>query len=243
MKRLFFVASLALAIFAIAGSQTPIRIAISEWPPFEYSEGGAIKGSDVEIVRAAFAHMKVPVEIEVYPWDRCVKMAKDKEIDGIMTLSKNAERETWLVYPSEPVNISENVLFVRKDSKLAFNSLADLKGLTIGVSSGYSYGAEFDNSTLFKKYVAVDEKTNFRMLKEGRFDAFICDKIVGVYMLKQLGLMGEITYLPKVISEFQMYAAFSKKAGADQLAAKFSEAMKAIKKSGEYQRILDRYIK
>lgn len=236
---LLFVISTLSFVFA----QTKVQFTVSEWPPFEYTENGVYKGSDIELLNAVFKEMNTALEIKVYPWNRCVAMVQNLEADGVLTLSKNAEREAYLVYPNEALNMSRNVIFVRKDSGIKFNTYEDLKGITIGTSAGYSYGEEFDKNTLFKLESAQDEETNFKKLQAGRINAFICDSIVGVYFLKKLKMQGEIMYLPKIVSEFKMYAAFSKKPQSKDLAAKFDKALLAIKKSGVYQKILDSYLK
>lgn len=62
-------------------------------------------------------------------------------------------------------------------------------------------------------------------------------------LVKKMGLQGKVTYLPKNISALEMYAAFAKKPGSDDLIVKFDKAMLAVKKSGQYQKIMDAYVK
>lgn len=231
-----------LIIFTSVWSQTSIKAVVTEWPPFQYSEGNQIKGVDVEILRAVFKNLNQELVIETYPWSRCVSMVQNKQADIIFTLAKNAEREEYLIFPTQPINVSENVLFILNGSDIKFNSYNDLKGLTIGVTTGYNYGDEFNAQSNFKKIEYADEETNFRMLAAGRIDAFVCDKLVGAYVLKQKN-MTNIVFLPKAISTFQMSIGLSKKTGAQELANRFDKAILALKASGEYQKIMDSYIK
>jgi len=244
MKRGMLILTLFVLAFAglFAQAQSYLFV-ITDWPPYEYSKGSTVSGVDIEILQAAFRHMGLSLRIENYPWERCVAMVQSKDADGTLTLSKNADRMTYLIYPEQPIDLSENVLFILKTSKVKFDSYDDLKGLTIGTSSGYSYGNEFNTSTIFTKQEANDDATNLKKLAGGRIDAFVCDKLVGMYLTKQLGLQDTITYLPKTVASLTMYVGFSMKPGASELAAKFDSAILGMKKSGEYQTILDKYIK
>lgn len=149
-RKIVFLAVL-LALTGIMYAQTHVKVVMSEWPPFEYTEKGVFKGSDVEIMNAVFKEMGMVIDWEVYPWKRCEEMVKKNEADALVSLSKKPDREVWATYPKQPINISENVVFVRTGSAVTFKSFNDLKGLTLGITAGYTYGPEFDKNPLFTR--------------------------------------------------------------------------------------------
>ena len=225
-----------------SGTNT-LTIATSSWPPYEYASNNGIIGFHAEIIRKVFRKMGIHVQITLYPWQRVVYMAKNKNVDAIFSLRITKEREKYLIFPKEPLGISQNVFFYRKNSKkkYKFNSLKDLKGLRIGVSRGYSFGDEFMKSNLFEKDVSTNEIRNFKKLIYERDDLFICDKIVGIHILRQLNALDKIKYLPKPLSTFKLYLAFTKKKEYEKLAERFSIELRRFKKTKEYQKIREKY--
>jgi len=239
--------ALIMSIAAISAySAEKLKFTVSEWPPYEFSQNGTQKGTDIEITKAVCKEMGRDVEFIFYPWKRCLMVAEQKEVDGILSLTTSKEREAFLTYTSEVLNTSDNILFYSNNNKIKFDSYNDLKGKNIGFSAGYTYGDEFEKhgkDKLFTLDPATNEEQNFKKLDAGRTDAFICDKIVGLYMLNQLGFKSKISPLPKVVSSFDLYLAFTKKPGNDKLAEDFSAALKKIKKNGTYEKIIDKYTK
>ncbi len=230
-------------------SEKSIILATSEWPPFEFTENKVKKGTDVDIVREVFKEMGLweKTEIKFYPWDRCVENAKEKKVDALFTLRKNDERLKYLNYPDEVLSYSENVFFYKKGNEYSFETLEDLKGLTIGISN-YSYGDEFMNSDekygyTFDKITGENaDELNFRKLINDRVDLFACDKAVGLYLAKQKGFLEQIDFLDKSITKFEMYLAFTKKDENKELMEKYDNALKKIKEDGRYDKIRSKYL-
>lgn len=244
MRKILVIVALCLVGFIALSPIThaSFRLGTTEWPPFEYTENGVAKGSDVEILQAVFEVVNTPITIEFYPWSRTESLTMAGTLHGLFSLGKNQAREEWLVYPKHALNTSENVFFHQRGKSFTFETLEDLKGLTIGVTRGYNYGDEFMNSTLYTIQEANTDEQNFRMLQAGRIDLFICDKLVGVYILRGLGMDEEIAFLEQPLSVFRMYVAFSKQAkNAQELADLFDQGMEILQENGLYQEILNRY--
>ncbi|MBR7784461.1 substrate-binding periplasmic protein, partial [Undibacterium luofuense] len=89
--------------------------------------------------------------INFYPFNRIFSNLKKGE-GLVFDISKTAERESYL-YFSKPVYANYVWLVMRSDARFNFNDLQDLKGKTIGVVAGATYGDEFEQakiSRLFK---------------------------------------------------------------------------------------------
>ena len=112
------------------------------------------------------------VVIVAVPWARALQMAERG--DGVIcSLSKTAERELLFSY-SDPVLIDRVVIVTLKKRNIVASSLADLKGMTIGLNRGSQYGAKFVEEL---PLVHLDEDNSgvsrLRKLFMGRIDAAI----------------------------------------------------------------------
>jgi len=152
----------------------------------------------------------------------------------------------YLYYPKEDMWKSEYVFFVQKDKKkLVFNGYADAKGLTVGIIRENSYHESFWKANL-KTLEAVDAEMNFKRLGKGHIDLFPIDKTIGRYTLGLLGLKEKITYYDYVIFSkgYPMpFARKSKHPDIKQIADRFEQELIKMKASGEYDKIVDKWLK
>ncbi|MFZ6760147.1 substrate-binding periplasmic protein [Undibacterium sp. Ji50W] len=87
--------------------------------------------------------LRVRFEIRRYPWIRLLNNARNGE--GIVFgLSKNRERLATFHF-SEAIYANYVWLVTRSDASFVFNNMQDLRGKTVGVVRGASYGDEFDS--------------------------------------------------------------------------------------------------
>jgi len=247
MKISFLLFFISLSIFSFSGETVQIKdkvqMVFTEWPPFEFSNGTNVTGCNVAVIQAVFRDLGIPVDIRSYPWKRCQELAKQGAVDCIFSFGKNKDREAFVIFPEEPINLSRNVFFFRGNEHFRFNNLTNLAGKKIALTAGYYYGKEFMESTEFVKDIGPDDIINFRKLKERRVDLFICDEMVGTYLIRQLGLEKEFSYDKNALSEIRMYVGFSRKVpGNGELSIRFSDQLKKLKSSGGYYKILNRYL-
>lgn len=225
----------------VYSSEEKLVFATCEWPPFEYTENGKQKGTDVEVIKKVFSKIGIPIEVRFLPWNRAILLAKKNEIDGIFTLRINDEREKFLVYPKEHISISQNVFFYKFDSYFEYTGMESLYGKKITMTQGYSYGDEFMTSAKIIRETAPNDSLNFKKLLKERADLFICDKLVGVYLLDKMNLKDKIKYTESSLSEFKMYLAFTNKKDYTDIMNRFDTALKELKESGEYAKIFNAY--
>ncbi|MFZ6751391.1 substrate-binding periplasmic protein [Undibacterium sp. Ren11W] len=86
--------------------------------------------------------MGVKFEIKRYPWSRLMQHAKNGE-GLVWAMTKNQERLRIFHY-SQPIFRRYVWIATRSDASFKFSSLTDLKGKTLGLVRGASYGDEFD---------------------------------------------------------------------------------------------------
>jgi polar amino acid transport system substrate-binding protein len=209
--------------------------------PYIFPSDSDLKGIDYEITEAVFKKLDIPVKIKYYPWKRCLVMMMNGEADAIIDLLMTEERKRYLFFPEEPISINSLVVFHHKDNHINIKSLQDLKHYVVGTQLGWEYPKDLDTVLVNRQDVRSMEQ-NFRKLATGRIDIMVENNVVGFYTAKTAGLSSQVEALElpnKFISQY--YVGFAKKKGYDDLARKFSDALKEFKKTREYSDIMHKY--
>ncbi|WP_339842371.1 transporter substrate-binding domain-containing protein [uncultured Halopseudomonas sp.] len=234
-----FLASLIAASSPLADS---LRIVTEEWPPFIYAEAGVIKGADKDISEHLLKQMGYEVEWKLKPWRRVLRDVAKGEADAILDIAPHPDYTANYLFTAEPLSTHETVLFHDRRRPHAFQSLTDLSGLVIGVSPGYLYNNDaFISSDAFYREPAPSFEANLQKLVRGRVDMVAMSRPVGLYTSHALGLTEQVAYHPEPLSQSDFYLAFHQAPQWQEPAQTFSVALKAFKKTEEYQRILHRY--
>ncbi len=118
--------------------------------------------------------LDVGFEVRRYPWKRLLQNLNNGE--GLaFGLSKNSERLQTLRF-SEPVYVNYVWLVTRSDTTFPFSSMQDLKGKSLGVSRGSSFGDEFDrqkNILFTAEEDAYGLQNRLNKLLSNRMDAIV----------------------------------------------------------------------
>jgi methyl-accepting chemotaxis protein/ABC-type amino acid transport substrate-binding protein len=230
--------------YEISDTQTKAQLLLvsAPFPPYHYESGGDVKGLDIELFNRIFDRMQKRFKVEFLPWDDCIALVQEKKADMIFALNRTRERENFLYYPKEHNALSESVFFIKKGSQHQYDTWEDLRGVKIGVVDGYSYSGRFMDVQFLKRVPAKSNETNFVRLDQGTIDMLICDKLVGIYLAKKIGVFENITFLPKAVNQSLLYVGFSQKPENETIADAYSKILTAMKKSGEYDQIIDRLL-
>ena len=80
------------------------------------------------------------------------------------------------------------------------------------------------------------------LMMAGRLDGVVLNERVGRYLLHTQGLQDQVRHhLFPLTDDDRNFLAFTHKPGHDQLAIRFSEALKRFKQTPAYQELLARY--
>ncbi len=233
--------ALLFLCLSLAARAEKLRIVTEPWAPYVFEENGKILGLDYETTAIVFKRLGIDVEWQLLPWKRCLAMLEQGLADGALDIFHSDERDSMLLYPSEPLSEVEFVMFHANARPHPFHTLADLSGLTVGTSPGYLYSQPFRESTMFKRETAPTHEANFGKLQLGRIDLLITDRRVGRHLLKQMQLGDQISENPTVVSRQSQYLALRRKAGMDLLVQRFSAELKRFKREPAYAELNARY--
>lgn len=242
LKKTIFLMITCCIFFGSYASAQSITLAYVDFPPYEFEDKGKPSGILVTIVEKLFEKADIPLTLKLLPFKRAYKYVKtgSNEIDGLFNFYKTQERLKFFDY-TESVITNPLVFFVRKDSIVKFNTLEDLKGLKVGVMRGYTYGTDFDNSTLFSREAANSHKLNFIKLVYGRIDVYPCDQLVGIHVAMKNNLMSELQILTTPLKVMDGYIGFTKGKHSD-IIGKINKIIREMHQNGEIEEIFNLYI-
>lgn len=207
----------------------------AEFPPYEFHEGGEIKGIDVEIARAIAAEMGMDFEIEDIAFDSIIPEVTSGKADfGAAGMTVTEDRKQSVDF-SDPYATATQVVIVKDGSKIT--SVDALAGKTIGVQLGTTgdiYVEDVEGATV-ERYNKGFEAV--QALTQDKIDAVVIDgEPAKVFVSQNEGL--------KILDEAfttEEYAICVKK-GNTELLEGINAAIAKLKETGELQAIVDKYI-
>ena len=185
-KALALVLSLMMVLsLAAAGAETVTVAFNPEYPPFEYVEDEQYVGYDVDLINAIAAKAGFEVAFEAMNFDAVINaVVSNTNTIGVSGISITDERKINVDFSEGYINAGL-IVVVKDDSGYAV--LDDLKGKKIGAQLGTTsdFSAEEitgrDNTETYKTFLDA-----IRDLQNGRLDAVIVDKPVGIAILNSL---------------------------------------------------------
>lgn len=213
----------------------------TSFPPFEYKNFlGDHLGIDVDLLNAIATDQGFSYEFVQMPFNEILQAVAEAQVDGAMAgIYITDERKEKFDY-SEPYLGSQIALAVNA-AREDINSYEDLSGKRVAVTRGTV--AEKYAESIKDKYgftiVSFDEyPETYKDVLKGNSQAIFEDNIVIGFLISQ-GL--EL----KLISETgqrNFYGFAVPKGKNPELLDMFNKGLEEVKKSGEYQKILDTYI-
>lgn len=248
MKKRILCLTLALLIAITAFSacsKKPSKYIIATdttFAPFEFeNEAGDFVGIDMDILAAIAKDQGFEYELKVLGFAAAVQALEAKQVDAVIAgMSITDERKVKFDF-SEPYFDSGVVMAIKEDNNTV-KSYEDLRGQKVAVKTGtegFTF-AEANASKYGYELSVFDDSANmYEDVKTGNSVACFEDyPVVGYAISQGIGL--------KMVTDKEQGSSYgfavSKGANAELL-TKFNAGLKKLKDSGEYQAILDKYIK
>lgn len=230
------------------------RVYVYSWEPWEpyqiVDKTGKLTGLDINIIEAVLDNMGEPYKWQKTPWKRVLKDMDEGFLDGAPGASITDERKQWAWF-SDTYRQELVVLFVQKGKKelYPFETLTDIikSDITIGVARGYYYGEGYKKLIKNEAFARRIEKVkvnelNYKKLALGRIDGFLCDPVAATAGLKSLDMLDMVEIHPMKVYADDVHVMFSKKRVPWEYVRKFNKSLAELKESGEYDKILGRYL-
>ena len=243
MKKSVAVALTALSLlFAPSAWAADLRIGVEgAYPPFSaVDENGELVGFDIEIALALCEEMGVECELVQQDWDGIIPALLAKKYDAIVASMSNTEERREKVDFTDHY-YKDGAKFVRKEGSGIRVSYKGLAGKAVGVQRGTVTDDFITNEFEGAEVKRYDELTNAHLdLQQGRLDLVLADQFVNQdFADKNDGY--ETTGPTYTTSKYFGDISIAVRKGEDALREDLNAAIKAIRASGKYKEINDKY--
>jgi ABC-type amino acid transport substrate-binding protein len=230
----------------VVKAETKISLGVTERCPYICAENAANQGLLVDIIKSAFNKVDRQVEIQYFPMNRAMRMLKNNQIDGVIgILQRNAPE---LIYPNESIGQVRYLMYTADKSDWLYTGLNSLKGKTLGVEVGKSYGIADsyihryakDDKSIYQHYGKDSTEHFIKLLENEYIDIFFEDKNVLDFRIKntKAGKIKEGGAIPPD----NLYVGFSPNhKHAQALADVVSIGISDMRKTGELAKIMAKY--
>jgi len=207
-------------------------------------------GASVELVQELFSRLGYETVITVMPFKRGKEQTTSGKFAGLFTIVKSPERLKHYYYPN-PITVNKNVFFKRKEDRLEWKTMDDLKDYRLGLTDGYSYPPILQSAINQGRFKHIDVISSgmptilqLRKLAKKRIDFFMTEVSEGLFYKKLYAPeFDSIDYDPKLVGPVKnWYFVFSKKwPGAEQLVQEFNAELGKMVSEGRRDAIYRKY--
>ena len=234
----------ACATNQATATQTVLRLASGEWPPYtgEHLPGN---GCDSQVVSAVFAEAGIEVHYTFLPWARGMLLSKSGAVDGAIEWADTPEHRASHFVSRQSLSEQRWVFFHRRDTAIPWQQLEDLQQQRIGLTIGYAYSDVF--KPLQAKYPAMfseapSDLLNLKKLLHRRLDLVPLERGVGRHLLRIAFTPQEreqIVAQEQSISLFFSHLLLSRSVpGNEQRMQLFDQGLDRLKASGRYRELM-----
>jgi polar amino acid transport system substrate-binding protein len=246
MKLLYLIAIFLLMSGVACADPKTVNLCFNNYPPYvigdETRYSSQVEGVKVDIASTVFKELKVPVNITIMPFARCLSMVESGAMDGALPLSKNDEREKYMAF-SHQAN-PQHFVFVYKKSRfpkgISWKTYNDISDLRLGINFG-SY-IDKNMEVAFSAVKPIERPTNIEtmitMLEKERIDLGAMDKLVALHMIRKLNLVGKLDVSEQTIGDNKVYFGISRKSEAIKLLPAINRILDRMNMDGSMVKLI-----
>lgn len=206
------------------------------YKPFNYKEGGKLKGFDVEIGEEIARRMGMEANPVTNPWETITQGLKAEKYDAIIGSMAIDDDRLKQVDFSRPYYRSGAQVYIAENND-TIRSADDIKDKKIGVVKSSTFRDVALEYTDKDKVIGYDSDViALQDLPTGRVDAVITDKMVGVQAIKE-GLKIREVGDPLWVDEM----AVAVRKGDSELLEKINQALEDMIEDGTYDEISNKW--
>ena len=212
----------------------------SSFAPFVFqNSSNQYTGIDMDLIKAIAEDQGFEIEITNPGFDAAINAVQSGQADGMIAGMSvtDARKETFDF--SDSYYTANTILGVKESSTVS--SYEDLKGKTVGVKNGtasQTFLTENQSKYGYKIKTFADGSSMYDSLNTGAVDAVMDDEPVLKYSISQ----GQKLKTPIEGTPIGETAFAVKKGSNPELIEMFNNGLANLKASGEFQKILDKYL-
>jgi polar amino acid transport system substrate-binding protein len=207
-------------------------------PPYEYvNDNGIYKGFNVDIMHAIAIQSGLDIELHPMPLYMLPASIEKGDIDAIQGMTQTDERKKMYDF-SEPYLTISRCIFVRHDNNFIAD-IEDLQHVRVAVQKGNVPPALLRYKTPESLYYVDNQQQGILLLMMGNVDAFVGNKMVGLYTIQK---WKQTNFIKLVGGEIEpaKYSLAVKKGNTEFLEV-FNRGLKQIKANGTYDKIYKKW--
>jgi len=211
-----------------------------EFRPYAFlDENGQPAGFSIDLIKAVANSMDLKLRISSASWDSVWNGLLEGRIDVLPIVAKLPER-TRLVHFSVPHTETFDAFFVREGAPV-LNSISMAEGKQIVVMRSDAAHHELLERHFIGKLITVNTiPEGLSLIAAGKYDAFLCPKLIGTMVIKEHGIKRLIAGPP--IADYKRVFSFAVKNDDTELLEKLNQGLLIVKTNGEYDRIYSKWL-
>ncbi|MGO1118982.1 substrate-binding periplasmic protein [Rhodovibrionaceae bacterium A322] len=200
------------------------------------------RGNGIGLVVLEQAAQRAGVAVKTLnglPWKRQLAMLKASQVDAILAINFNEERDKIFAF-SDSYYANNIRVFLSKPAPFSYQNLSDLKGQLGLISDGTSYGGQFDSYAqehLTIRGVKGTEKL-VEMLALGRGDYIVLPEDLGRQLVQAKELSDTIVPVGPPVQSVPVHLAFSPDSTCLSLLPLINETIAEMIADGSRERLL-----
>ncbi len=226
------------------------------YPPYVL-DGDKDNGYVTDATLLVFRKAGYEVEYKNVPYSRAINLIESGEYTGFLGVYPGREN---YAYPDESLGYSKKSFFIRKDFNWKWEGITSFDNVVFGVIKDYKMEETIiypyidmykdNNSRIQFTYGTGAMENNINKLIHGKIDVILGEEMVVRYTAKTLGIEDQIMIAQVDDSEMDspIFESLRMSVGfhlsnpkAKEYADILSTGLKEIKKSGEFEQILEKY--
>ncbi len=232
-----------LTIMVPGYAVSPLTFFAVDYPPYDIEKPtDGRRGFDVEVVEEVFRRLGIEGRVEFTPWKRALTLAESGEAAGVVSCADVPDRRSFLAVSDVLSTATPAFVLPTRHASPHPKRFADLHGRRVVATHGYS--AEKTLAGAGIPYFTVwSDSAALRAVVDGRADVFYGVRENAAFLARSLGLTSELLMVAVAdLPATDFHLCFSRKwPGHEDLRQRFNAELDALRRSGDYDAIHDRY--
>lgn len=212
-------------------SQT-LSLTTQEIPFFVIDEN---RGTFMDLTKEIAKKIGVQISVELYPNFRAIDNFKKKKT-MLFIPGNHPNLAGYDYYETEPV-YTKNI-YIYSVNSAPVSELKELEGKRVGITMGYTYPSALPHVKGIDIQEAQSDEANLRKLHAHRIDAFLGEDRSVNQALETLGYKDVVYNKSKVLASEPIFYAIQKTPEGQGWLKKFNDVIRAMKKSGQLDKIV-----
>ena len=234
-----------LLLFACAATPAhALQIVTEENPPFNFTEGGKLKGMSTQIVAALGVRTDTPMNFKAMAWPNAYEIAQSKRDACVYSTVRLENRERIFKWVG-PIASDSWGLYAKSAFGAEIKTLADVRPFRIGAVTDDAKVEWLKQRAVTNIDMVDDDRKNPPRLtldrkQQGGIDLWVAS----VYHAREVAAAAKVSDLKLVlkINEQQLWLACNPGVSSTVIKA-MQDALDAMRKDGTYDKIVQPYMK